>query len=178
MTLTYIPEYGIVRTDHPPVVDATRWLEPHLPNETEDECESLFLTTTQSILTSPSRGDLGPVALGPFSDTSPPPLQEFLRLPQVPLDVYPRDRGSPSLSCTSPLSCCQKPPLIHHSNVLNYTSRLPSSTVSTISATTSATAASLTLKPTSRPSPARSRSSSKWPKPMSSWTSCTRTLIP
>ncbi|KAI4111706.1 MAG: hypothetical protein LQ345_006709 [Seirophora villosa] len=37
MTLTYIPEYGIVRTDHPPVVDATRWLEPHLPNETEDE---------------------------------------------------------------------------------------------------------------------------------------------
>ncbi|KAL8963066.1 MAG: hypothetical protein Q9193_000621 [Seirophora villosa] len=37
MTLTYVPEYGIVRTDHPPVVDATRWLEPHLPNETEDE---------------------------------------------------------------------------------------------------------------------------------------------
>ncbi|KAL8652517.1 MAG: hypothetical protein Q9210_002633 [Variospora velana] len=32
-----MPEYGVVRTDHPPVVDATRWLEPHLPNEREDK---------------------------------------------------------------------------------------------------------------------------------------------
>ncbi|KAL8974113.1 MAG: hypothetical protein Q9197_001655 [Variospora fuerteventurae] len=32
-----MPEYGVVRTDHPPVLDAIHWLQPHLPNETEDK---------------------------------------------------------------------------------------------------------------------------------------------